>query len=145
MSSAPKNMLALTKPGLCPDLQRAEWSRVVLRAFGLIDEAGLADGRQDLAAFVSDELVVHAKSQDDARAKVQAIQDVLARDMPQWRFTYKAYVLESLKNQASDECQSSGDWRFGNGYARVCLFTGKTSYKCLTRAEPSNGSSAPFG
>lgn len=110
-------MMALSSPTLRPNLQRARWSRVMLQAFDIVVEAGHADGYHDLAAFNSDEVIIHADNEDDAVAKSEAIAALLQREMPEWQFKCSAHVVQR------DAC--------GQGYLRVDLRTKRSTRKCI--------------
>jgi hypothetical protein len=108
-------MMALSTPALRPNLQRARWARIALQAFDAIVEAGHADGYHDLAAFNSDEIVIHADDMSDAMEKSEAISALLKREMPDWRFKCGAHAVY----------RNAG----GYGYMRANLHTKQFIYK----------------
>jgi hypothetical protein len=88
-------MLSLSAPSLRPDLQRAAWSRATLDALDLLLERG-AVSRTDLAQWNSDEIILHALDESDARNRTERCARILAESMPQWSFRCRPFRLDAL-------------------------------------------------
>ncbi|QBZ80946.1 DnaQ like exonuclease domain containing protein [Pandoravirus celtis] len=112
-------MLALSQDALRPDLQRVLWSRVAVQAFERLADAG-ACAPTDLAAWNSDEIIIHADNAADAAAKVAQFAEVLADAAWADALACKAFILSTIDN-------GNG----GVGFRRACLTTGRVGYKCL--------------
>lgn len=113
-------MLALSQPALRPDLQRALWSRVAVGAFERLVAAG-ACALSDLAAWNSDEVIIHADDADDAVAKVASFGRILADAEWADALACRAFVLSTV---------TDGDGGLV-GFRRTCLTTGRSAYKCI--------------
>ncbi|AJF98079.1 hypothetical protein TW95_gp1345 [Pandoravirus inopinatum] len=108
-------MLALSQDALRPDLQCVLWSRVAVQAFERLADVGVC-APTDLAAWNSDEVIIHADNAADAAAKVAQFAEVLADAAWADALACKAFVLSTIDN-------GNG----GVGFRRACLTQGESA------------------